>query len=168
MPHDLSFEVFTQDDIPEMTGVMTRAFDDDAQRHLGKPRGGPEGYDNGDFFRQWLFQYDVTHGFKVLHQGKAIGGITVWVLPDGHNILGTIFVDPAYQDRGVGSRLWHFVEETYPQTHSWRLATPIWATKNHGFYAKLGFKHVGRDALPDVPEDCYVYQKDMPEPAAGS
>ncbi len=170
MPLKLLFEKFEQSDIPELTGVMTRAFDDDAQKHLGKPRGGPEGYDNGDFFRTWLFGYDVTRGFKVVHRGKAIGGMVLWILPDGNNILGAIFVEPAYQDRGVGAQMWQFVEATYPQTRSWRLATPDWATKNHAFYAKCGFKRVGRDALPDVPEGFFVYQKEMPvpSPAKGS
>ena len=53
-----------------------------------------------------------------------VAGIIVWILPQGHNILGAIFVEPAYQDRGVGARTWEFVEATYPQTKSWRLATP--------------------------------------------
>jgi len=39
------------DDIPELVPVMKRAFDDDTQKHLGKPRGGPEGYDDGDSIR---------------------------------------------------------------------------------------------------------------------
>ena len=37
MALELSFEVFTQSDIVELTDVMTRAFDDDAQKHLGQP-----------------------------------------------------------------------------------------------------------------------------------
>jgi len=40
------------DDIPERAPVMKRAFDDDSQKHLGKPWGGPEGYDDGGFFRR--------------------------------------------------------------------------------------------------------------------
>ena len=30
----LKYEDFTAEDIPELTGVMTRAFDDDTQKHL--------------------------------------------------------------------------------------------------------------------------------------
>ena len=88
MSQDLTFEEFTEEDIPELTGVMTRAFDDDAQRHLGKERGGPPGYDNGDFFREWLFGYEETVGYKVLSDNKAIGAIIVWLLEGGHNVLG--------------------------------------------------------------------------------
>jgi len=45
-----------------MTQVMTRAFDDDARKHLGAQKGGPEGYDDGEFFRKWLFGYESTVG----------------------------------------------------------------------------------------------------------
>lgn len=158
----LIFEAFTEDDIPELTRVMTRAFDDDAQRHLGQERGGPPGYDNGDFFREWLFGYQETVGYKVISGDKAIGAIIVWVLEGGHNVLGAMFVDPACQDRGVGTRMWEFVEASYPETKSWRLATPNWAFKNHYFYeAKCGFKRVESDPIIGTPEGETIYRKEM-------
>jgi GNAT superfamily N-acetyltransferase len=158
----LSFETITEADIPELTRVMTRAFDDDARKHLGLERGGPEGYDNGDFFRKWLFGYSVTNGYKVLADGAVIGGMIVWILPDGDNILGTIFIDPDFQDRGVGSAAWKFVESTYPQTKSWRLTTPKEAVKNHYFYGtKCGFQRVESDRILGRPADQFVYRKRM-------
>jgi GNAT superfamily N-acetyltransferase len=154
---DLSFEVITEADIPELTRVMTRAFDDDSRKHLGKEKGGPEGYDNGDFFRKWLFGQTVTEGFKVMADGAVIGGFIVWILPTGHNILGTIFIDPDFQDRGVGRETWKFIEEKYPQTKSWRLTTPKFAKKNHYFYnEKCEFTRV-----PGGPADEYQYRKMM-------
>jgi len=158
----LAFEVITEADIPELTAVMTRAFDDDAQKHLGQERGGPPGYDNGDFFRQWLFGYNVTDGIKVLLAGKIIAAAIVWNLPDGHNILGTIFVDPSVQDRGIGTRLWRYIEKQYPQAKNWRLATPVWAKKNHYFYEhKCGFQRVANTELQGASENERVYRKDM-------
>jgi hypothetical protein len=70
----LTFEEITEEDIPELGTVMTRAFDDDAQKHLGIEKGGPEGYDNGDFFRKWLFPYQESVGYKILQEGKVVGG----------------------------------------------------------------------------------------------
>jgi len=164
----LSFEEITEDDLAQLTEVMTRAFDDDAQKHRGLERGGPEGYDNGDFFRTWLFPYEQSVGYKILWEGELIGGIIVWILPEGHNILGTIFVDPPYQDRGVGTQTWQFIEATYPDTNSWRLATPDWATKNHHFYAvKCGFGKVESDPLIDSPpEEASIYRKEMGDAAS--
>ncbi len=163
---ELIFETITEADIPELTRVMTRAFDDDARRHLGLEHGGPPGYDTGDFFRQWLFGYDETDGYKVLRAGHIVGAMIVWILPEGHNVLGTIFVDPDAQNQGVGTRMWQFIEARYPATKSWRLATPRWATRNHHFYAaKCGFTRVDSDPIVGTPEDDFVYRKDMQQPA---
>jgi GNAT superfamily N-acetyltransferase len=159
---NLSLETFTEDDIPEMTRIMTRAFDDDARRHLGVEKGGPDGYDTGDFFRKWLFGYMETDGWKVIADGTAVGGIIVWILPRGNNILGTIFIDPDFRNRGIGSAAWKFIEEKYPQTRSWRLTTPKFAKKNHYFYAtKCGFRRVKADRILGKQAGEYVYRKVM-------
>ena len=162
----LSIDIFTEADIPDLTRLMTRAFDDDARKHLGKKKGGPDGYDNGDFFRKWLFGRKETDGNKVVADGKAVGGIIVWIFLHGNNILGTIFIDPEYQDRGIGSASWNFIEERYPQAKSWRLTTPKFAVKNHYFYeTKCGFRRVKSDRLIGHPGDQFIYRKQM-RPAA--
>ena len=143
---ELLFEEIVEADVPELAAVMTRAFDDDAQKHLRQERGGPPGYDDGGFFREWLFGYEQSVGYKAVAGGKIVGATIVWILPRGENILGTIFVDPPHQDRGIGTRIWQFVEETYPDARSWKLYTPPWATKNHYFYEeKCGFRNVGEE-----------------------
>ena len=153
---ELVFEEATETDIPELTRVMTRAFDDDAQKHLGKERGGPPGYDNGDFFRRWLFGHQESDGYKITSDGEIIGGIIVWIFEHGNNALGTVFVDPAYQDQGIGTRVWEFIETAYPETRGWKLETPVWATKNHYFYEeKCGFQRV------ETREDTVVYEKEV-------
>ena len=157
----ISFKVLAESDIPEVTLAMKRAFDDDAQKHLGKESGGPPGYDNGDFFRQWLLPYDESVGYKIIAGDEIIGGIIVWILPEGHNILGTIFVDPDYQDQGVGQKTWKFIEETYPDTQSWRLGTPSWAIKNHHFYEKCGFEKVEEDPLIPPEDDSIIFRKEI-------
>jgi GNAT superfamily N-acetyltransferase len=158
---NLSFEKITVTDIPELTDVMTRAFDDDAQRHLGKEKGGPPGYDDGGFFQEWLFPYEESKGYKVLLDGRIVGGLIVWILEGGDNILGTIFVDPNYQDQGIGARSWAFVEATYPDTRSWKLGTPSYAIKNHHFYEKCGFTKVGEEPEEGYDWTSYIYRKVM-------
>jgi GNAT superfamily N-acetyltransferase len=158
---DLVYELMSEDDIPAITPVMREAFDDDARKHLGIEKGGPPGYDNGDFFRQWLLPYEESVGYMIYSSENLIGGIIVWILPEGHNILGTIFVDPDWQDQGIGQKVWAFIETTYPDTLSWRLATPTWATKNHIFYEKCGFSQVDEDPLIPCEEDSLIYRKEM-------
>ena len=157
----LSYLLMEESDIPGLSLVMKRAFDDDAQKHLGKESGGPPGYDNGDFFRQWLLPYEDSVGYKIMAGGNLIGGVIVWILPEGHNILGTIFVDPDHQDLGVGQRTWLFIEETYPDAKSWRLETPSWAVKNHHFYKQCGFVEVSEDPLIPAEDESIIYFKNM-------
>ncbi len=158
----LSFEEIVEVDIPELTSVMTRAFDDDARKHLGLERSGPEGYDNGGFFRKWLLGYEETVGYKAVTHGVIVGAAIVWIFEHGRNLLGTIFVDPAYQDRGVGTSLWQFIEKTHSDTAIWRLGTPSWAIKNHYFYEqKCGFRRIEAEAVVESTDDSWVYQKKM-------
>jgi GNAT superfamily N-acetyltransferase len=157
----LNFKEIADEDIPELTPVMKRAFDDDAQKHLGQESGGPPGYDNGEFFRTWLLPYEESVGYQIISEKRVIGGIIVWILPEGHNVVGTIFVDPDSQDMGVGGQTWRFVEERYPETKSWRLGTPSWATKNHRFYVKCGFEKVESDPLIPPEEGMTIYKKMM-------
>jgi len=158
---NLSFLLMVESDIPDLTSVMARAFDDDAKKHLGREKGGPPGYDNGDFFRQWLLPYEESVGYKIIAGEEIIGGIIVWILPEDHNILGTIFVDPSHQDQGVGQQVWAFIEETYPETTSWRLGTPTWAIKNHHFYEKCGFEKVEDDPLIPPEDDSIIFRKEI-------
>jgi len=44
---DIIIEQALEVDNPELTKAMTRAFDHDAQVHLGIEKGGPEGCDDG-------------------------------------------------------------------------------------------------------------------------
>jgi len=157
----ISFEELKESDIPVVTGVMKRAFDDDARKHLGKDSGGPPGYDDGEFFRTWLLPYQESVGYKIISDEQVIGAIVVWILPEGHNILGTIFIDPDFQDLGIGQQTWTYIEDTYPETISWRLGTPVWATKNHYFYTKCGFEQVDSDPLIPPEEEIAIYRKEI-------
>ncbi len=74
---ELNYQFMEEIDIPALTPIMKRAFDDDARIHLGKESGGPPGYDNGDFFRTWLLPYQESVGYKILAGQVLIGGIIV-------------------------------------------------------------------------------------------
>ena len=159
---NLQFKEIREDDVPSLTHVMRQAFDHDAQIHLGEERGGPDGYDNGEFFHKWLFSYDESHGYKILLDGQAVGGFIVWIFESRHNQLGTLFVDPDIQDQGIGTQAWKFIEATYPDTLCWELGTPDWAVKNHYFYEqKCGFEKVGEDPVVDREGVSRIYQKRM-------
>jgi hypothetical protein len=48
------------------------------------------------------------------------------------------------QNKGVGKRIWEFVEQEYPDTRKWCTETAGFSRRNHNFYVnKIGF-HVVR------------------------
>ncbi len=161
-PIDITCETMTEADFPALTEVMTRAFDDDTRRHTNQESGGPEGYDDGGFFRKWLLPYNESHGFKVLLDDRIVGGVIVWILPNGKNIVGTIFVDPKVQGFGIGTQVWRFIEAEFPDTVSWTLGTPEFSTSSHAFYEKkCGFVKIEEEEAPDHEGMSFIYCKEM-------
>jgi GNAT superfamily N-acetyltransferase len=155
----LRIEKASMDDIPEMTRAMTHAFDDDSQRHLGNAKGGPPGYDDGEFFRKWMPpEESVT--YKIIVDDQVAGGVIIWDLEGGENILGTIFVDPAFQRQGIGSVALRFIDRAYPETKQWTLGTPSWALSNHRFYERNGFVKISEEEVEDIPGGVsYTFRK---------
>ena len=138
----LWFHPFVEQDIDIMTPIMKRAFDHDTKIHTGRSEFGPEGYDNGDLFRQWYFHKDVT-AFKISKDGRSIGAIALWINENNINYLGNIFIDPKLQDKGLGKIIWDYIEQAYPDTIKWQTDTIWFSTRNHHYYVnKCGFKIV--------------------------
>ena len=158
---EIKFEAFEEKDIPELTGIMQRAFDNDSRIHLGRA-GGPPGYDNGDFLRKWGLNERSTQ-YKLILDGRMIGGVILWIDEKTHiHTLGTIFLDPDLQEKGIGTTVWYIIEKMYPDTIKWRTETPVFSHRNHHFYVnKCGF-HVVRIENPrDWTEGSFILEKDM-------
>ncbi len=158
----LEFDKLKEEDIEELTKIMERAFDEDARIHLNEPKGGPEGYDNGEFLRKWGF-YPGTEAYKISEGGKPIGGVILWIdRTTNVNSLGNIFLDVNRQNSGTGKLVWDFIEQEYPDTVKWCTETAAFSRRNHHFYVnKCGF-HVVRIEKPmDFREGSYILVKDM-------
>ena len=148
-------------DISELTQIMKRAFDKDSREFLGEMTGGPPGYDNGDFLRKYGLMVS-TSAFKVTLDGKAVGGVILWINDNGENFLGNLFIDSELQDRGIGQSVWNMVEKKYPETKVWRTETPIFSRRNHNFYVnKCGFHIVSIENPKDMHEGEYKMEKQM-------
>ena len=145
-------------DIDALTEVMTRSFDDDAQRHLRVEKGGPPGYDTGEFLREHGLD-PRANAFKAVLDGRTVGAIIVFPGGDGHHFLGCMFTDPDVQRRGIGSALFRHVEARCA-ARSWTLETPGFAASNHRFYAeKCGFRKVGERDDPGGVGRVFVFRK---------
>ncbi len=155
----LEFDAFTGSDVETITPIMKRAFDEDTRRHTGKPAGGPPGYDDGNFLRQWAL-HPASVAYRILKDGTPIGAAIVWPKPTGENFLGCLFLDPACQDRGLGLTAWRFIESEYPDAVCWRTETIATSRRNHYFYVnKCGFRIVRIEGRGDDAQ--YVMEKRM-------
>ncbi|MBU3113074.1 GNAT family N-acetyltransferase [Clostridium lacusfryxellense] len=157
----LIFEPIVEEDIEPLTEIMTRAFDDDTKRHIGDEKGGPDGYDNGEFIKKWALN-SPSQSFKVLMNDKLIGSVILWINEDRKNFLGNIFVDPSVQNKGIGLIIWNYIETKYPDTRRWITETPGYSKRNHNFYVnKCGFKIVKILNAGILREESYILQKNM-------
>jgi GNAT superfamily N-acetyltransferase len=158
---DLEFMKVTKDDINPLTLIMRRAFDEDTKRHLGKEAGGPPGYDNGEFISKWYIQSGAD-AYKVLYNGKLIGGFNIFHGRDSSYFLGNIFIDPKVQDQGIGTQIWHRIEKMYPDAKKWGTETPGFSKRNHNFYVnKCGFCIIKINNPGDIEEESYILEKKM-------
>ncbi|MDR3085897.1 MAG: GNAT family N-acetyltransferase [Christensenellaceae bacterium] len=157
----LTFENVTEEDVEILTTIMKRAFDEDARIHLGDEAGGPPGYDNGEFIRKWYLNSDAD-AYKVLQDGVMIGAVNVFHQKEHEYYLGNMFTDSAYHDKGLGTIIWHFVEQKYADARIWRTETPGFSKRNHHFYInKCGFNVVRIDNPKDRYEESYILEKLM-------
>jgi hypothetical protein len=161
---NLAFVPLRENDIDNLTILMKRSFDRDAQIHLGKSEGGPPGYDNGGFLRKWGLHPEST-AFELFINDTLVGAIILWINKETQeNRLGLLFIDDKLQERGIGVRVWDKVEAMYPDTKIWFTETPSYSKRNHHFYVnKLGF-HVIRIENPNSDEEgSFILRKRMKE-----
>ncbi len=157
----LRFEKMTENDVDALTAIMKRAFDEDTKRHLGEEEGGPPGYNNGAFLRKWYLSRGAE-AYRISVEDALIGGIIVFINHSNVNFLGNMFIDPLYQDKGLGTIIWSFIEQKYPQTKKWKTETPGFSKRNHHFYVnKCGFHIVKIDNPNNKYEESYVLEKEM-------
>ncbi len=147
--------------IDTLTKIMERAFDEDTRIHIGEEKGGPDGYNNGDFLRKWGLHNDSS-SYCISLDEQLVGGVILWINENNHNFLGNIFIDPDYENQGVGRKVWNMIEKLYPDTEVWETETPIFSSRNHNFYVnKCGFHIVKIDNPKNRLEGQYKMQKVM-------
>lgn len=142
----LSFRDIDSADIPHLDRMMANAFDRDFQQHAAPGQVQTHHYEQGDFFRKWPFGCIDQVAYKIVINETIVGAIIVWMFARNESVLGLLFVDPRYQNYGIGVQAWRFIEERFPEVTRWTLATPEWSVKNHYFYEqRCGFSKIGSD-----------------------
>ncbi|MBN1934552.1 MAG: GNAT family N-acetyltransferase [Anaerolineae bacterium] len=126
--------------------ISGRAFDNDI--HYGAPGpGGPPGYKSAEWQRKMM---RLGNYFKILVDVQIVGGIIVFAKEPRCYELGRIFIDPDYQNQGIGTRAFEFLWQEYPLAKKWTLGTPAWNRRTRHFYSKIGFVEVGTDGRDGI------------------
>jgi RimJ/RimL family protein N-acetyltransferase len=128
-------------DAERLAFVSERAFHSDI--HCGAPKlGGPTGYKSAAWQEKMM---EVGDYYKILLEGEIVGGIIVFRKERLRCELGRIFVDPDFQNQGIGTQAFGLLWARYPFAKRWVLGTPAWNVRNQHFYKKLGFVELGDD-----------------------
>ena len=145
----LRFEKARPEDARTLAFVSGRAFDDDI--HYGAPgKGGPPGY-KSDLWQMRMMARG--HYYKIIlpEAGEAIiGGFIVFQNSFGDCELGRIFIDPEYQNQGIGTQTMAFMESTFPEARRWTLGTTLWNLRTQHFYEKVGYVKIGMECRDGV------------------
>jgi predicted N-acetyltransferase YhbS len=147
-----------ESDAVKLTEIQSRTFQDDNRR---KPKGvsqvGPPGYDSVEWNRQMIRD---THYFVIEDTGRMVGGIIVFAIDVTHYDVGRIFVEPRFQNYGIGKQAMRLVFRELPQEALWTVGTPEWAYSNHRFYQRIGFRKVRETEVdPDLGWAGFEYEK---------
>lgn len=143
------------EDAAMLTETCIRAFDQ-AMKEWSKgpddldPNLCPPGYSSVHMHRYVIREWDY---FTVELGNYMIGGVSVQVLGCGYARLDKIFIDPAWQGRGVGAQVVRLIEAAYPEVAVWRLETSGRQPNNHHFYEKMGYERLYSS------KDEYGYEK---------
>ena len=151
----ISIEKATILDAEKLTEIMTRTFDEEVKRWLCGQDDvidyniQPPGYSSVEMMR---YSIDELDSFKVMLDGKIIGGIIVTISGKSYGRIDRIFVEPVYQGKGIGSNVIKLIEEEYPSIRIWDLETSSRQLNNHHFYKKMGYEII----FKSDDEYCYV------------
>lgn len=156
---NIKFEKMMEKDITNLVPIMKMAFDYDSKIHLGQETGGPEGYDDGTFLRKWGLDKKTT-SYCIYLGTVLIGGTILWINDNNENYLGNLFIDPNYEDKGIGTKIWSEIESMYSNTETWNTETPIFSHRNHNFYVnKYGFHVIKIENPKDLKEGSFILKK---------
>lgn len=154
----ITFERATIADAPALTALSTRVFDHDSRQHGRGETGGPPGYNDA----AWQIRLiERAHYYKISAAGVLVGGFVVYPLKDEFWELGRLYIDPAYQNQGIGAQALGFIESAYPQAKRWALDTPTWALRNQYFYEKHGYIRVGEMPVEGENITIVLYEKQV-------
>lgn len=100
--------------------------------------------------------------YKIMVEDKIVGAINLYDLKNNHFRLGAVYIEPSYQNKGIGTKAISFIENTYPDINKWSLDTPYKNYKNHKFYEKHGYVKIDEvKPMENIDFFLFEYEKEI-------
>ncbi|MBE3093069.1 MAG: GNAT family N-acetyltransferase [Chloroflexi bacterium] len=126
------------EDAEELTTIAIKVFlNDNKLKPVGASLDGPPGHNEVDKQRDWILN---TFYYKAIYNDKIVGGGLAWVKNDDEYRIDGMFIDPNFQNKGIGSTLIKHIIDNHHPRKKWTLETPDFSVRNQHFYEKHGFK----------------------------
>ncbi|MFD0047978.1 GNAT family N-acetyltransferase [Actinomycetes bacterium NPDC127524] len=90
-----------------------------------------------------------SHHYTIIADGRIAGGVDIMKITKHHYRLFRIFLDTAFQNKGLGEKVMMLAEGKFPDVVMWSLNTPQDNQRNRHFYEKLGYELVGESKVND-------------------
>jgi len=125
-------------DADALARASERVFHSDI--HCGAPGiGGPPGYDSAAWQTKMM---RIGEYYKIVSEDQIVGGMILFRQGTRQYEVGRIFVDPDFQNQGIGTQALEFLWKNYPLAKRWSLGTPAWNHRTRYFYKKkVGFRN---------------------------
>ena len=127
----------TKNDLTDLRDLSVNAFDEDKSYRPPSINGGdPPGIETIEKHEEWL--YSNTY-LKCTVNGNIVGSCILHIEGQKGLLFG-LNVNKQHMNKGIGSWIISEIQKKFPQVSTWSLETPDYATRNHHFYKKNGFK----------------------------
>ena len=131
-------------DAEALMQICVQAFAEDIEQW-----GGPIGIDRLEAHLDWMDKYLY---YKIVVNGRTVGGILVDPQDDEHVVLSAMFIAPDSQNQGIGTQAMGLLEQAHPTATKWSLSAVYSSHTSQHFYEKLGYEKVGETRPGDFPE----------------
>ena len=83
--------------------------------------------------------------YKIMSEENLAGVLLISYTGREHARIDRLYIDPSFQNKGIGAKALELIEQMYPMVKIWTLDTIQKSTRNHYFYEKYGYEKIGED-----------------------
>lgn len=163
MSEKIRLEVALEADAEQIRNMMVEVERDETDRWYGNgERPFIPGYASVDMqkYHMWDKRY-----YKIIYNEVLAGVLLISYTGREHARVDRLYINPIFQDKGIGSKVINLMEEMYPMVKIWTLDTIQKSIRNHCFYEKNGYVKVGEDEedryyrkiIGDTNNDSYAF-----------